>query len=214
MGKPYKRKPLKSGKGLAKKVKKIESTLRRIAPELKSYYYGAKGASIGPSGTITKLSDVSQTVGSADRIGLEIQPVYLNLRYQIVHDGTVTASIARIMLIMDTQTQQGAASPTMSEIFRTTYGSGYYCNSPMSHKSEGRFKVLYQRLHNLNTVSERSHYVNKTVNLRSSRNKIRFGSSTSTDVSKNAIYLVVCSDQLTYIPVFTDWSYEFAWIDP
>lgn len=186
-----------NSKTMAKRVKKIESTLKVRKPEVKNVLHGAFNQSLSITGAVVIQSDIAEGITSLTRNGLDIQCLKFKMNYILNHDPGVNISRARILFVRDKQ-QIADTPPTVSDVLYNV------ALSPVTFYSElhkGRFDVLYDKTHTMD-VYKRYASGKISVNL-SKKGATHYNGSLASDTQKNQYYLMWISDQITYVPTMT-----------
>jgi len=192
---------------LSKDVRRIKKKLVQFDPEKKQVMYSSSGASFPTLGSITLLSNVGAGDGVSQRDGHQIVPRYLILRMNLAHDSTVNVSACRVMIFQDKQ-QVGDSTPGVSTLLYDNTGN-LGTISPLSELTKTRFKVLKDSTM-LMDYYNRTKQITWKIKL---SGYIEYNGNATTDIQKNGIYMLVISDQPTYVPVATSWSYQFCFSD-
>lgn len=151
--------------------------------------------SIGYNGTVTSLVGITQGDGDGARTGNSIYVRSISMKGSIERNSAGSAiQKVRIMWLIDKQ-QVGDTVPAASDILDTT-GSAIAPLSLLNDTTVGRFTILKSRLYN---VTSDKPCVTLNWNM-SMRHHVRFNGSTTTDIQKGAIYMLVISDAATNLP--------------
>lgn len=138
------------------------------------------------------LSPIAQGDGNVDRTGNSVFARALNIKGNIVYNSSGnTTQFMRIAVVLDTQ-QIGDTSPSYTDL----YQSADY-NSHVNRSTAGRFKILYSKVHQVDTVNNLSRPLNINIPM---RHHIRFNGTASTDIQKGGIYILASSSEGTNGP--------------
>lgn len=138
------------------------------------------------------LSPIAQGDGPSDRTGNSIFARSINIKGQLVFNSSgATTQFARIAVVIDTQ-QVGDTSPA----YTTLYNSATY-NSHVNVATAGRFKILYSKVLEVDSVNNLSRPLNINIPM---RHHIRFNGTASTDIQKGGIYILATGSEATNGP--------------
>lgn len=100
-------------------------------------------------------------------------------------------SAVRIMIIQDTQQVADASTLTLADVLENT-GANDIIESPLNSTTVGRFKILYNRVIQLDTVAHPQQFGKHFIPM---KHHIRWNGTAASDVQKGAIYaLIVCDN--------------------
>jgi len=173
-----------------KRVKRSRSRVMRIsrAPKPENKHYDTFGTvTITQNGTLSLLSGVtSQGVQDVQRIGDSIYASSIFIKLSFITNPSASYDNIRIIFLKDLQ---GYNAPSVVDILEVgTLGSGFAPFSQYNHYLMSRFKIISDRIYNLNTGYKKSMALSKYVSVKS---KIQFiGGSTF----KNQIYMLLVGD--------------------
>jgi len=183
--------------------KKINRVSLRDKPEVKSSVTNAYLVSMPITGSTIPLTQIGQGIASTQRIGLETKATGVELKYNVQMNASATYSVARVMLVVDRQ-QVSDTALSLAEVVQ----DASYITSLGSEIHRGRFTMLYDRTHVLTaTNSKPQAHFKKRLNL-----PVKYNGANSGDIQKNGVYLVIQSDQSTYIPLVS-YSMKYAFTD-
>jgi hypothetical protein len=158
--------------------------------------------------TINVLSDIDCGTDSLTRIGNDINPKSILLRYNLTAIAT-HPSFVRVLLFQDKH-NLGTANPTASDIFSAT-AAAYVTVSPLAYKftlGDSRFKVLADHTVALND-SYPLHHQEVQVPL---KGVISFIGPNAADSSAGTIYVVFVSSS-TYYPAVASYYARLTYTD-
>lgn len=166
-----------------KKVSNLEKGVeKKIHDQAISY-------NVSDSGNMLCLNRIAQGTTQITRVGNAINPTYLGLRLDIAAPGAAATSFLRCMVVQDKQ-QVSDTDPAVVDVLE-----GGETTSFLNRDFLGRFKVMYDRTYSLTTDgSNEARMVRLNIPLNT---EIRFNGTAATDYQKNAIYLLLVSDQAT-----------------
>lgn len=136
---------------------------------------------------VTHLSAVAQGDGDSARTGNSIFARSLNIRGQAIFSAAGTdPQFMRVMVVLDQQ--QIADSPSTLGV--VLENNGY--NSHLNKASVGRFKVLYNKVIELDSVKNKSVPIDINIAM---RHHIRYNGTASTDIQKGGLYIMAMSSE-------------------
>lgn len=140
-------------------------------------------------GSIQNLSLITAGDDANNRQGNSILAKYMTFQYIIRQAATAIATDIRILIITDTQNQ--GVDPTLAQILQFTIANTNI-TSPINIDNTQRFTVLMDHRHSISNTGAKSltrkYY--KSLNFH-----MRFTGVLSSDYNKNAIYLVLISNE-------------------
>lgn len=154
------------------------------------------GYNIPNTGNVSLLSGIAIDDTDSGRTGNSIlaRGLYYNYLIRNATSSPQTSSIVRIIIFQDTQ-QVSDSFPISTTTGLLEYTSGpRVVNSPLDSNTVGRFNILYDRTHNLDTVNEVQKKASGYIPLRT---HLRYNGSSSSDVQKNNIYMISMADTTT-----------------
>jgi len=153
--------------------------------------------SISSTGSILNLVAIGQgDTAASNRTGNSILMRNHLTRIRFTKSSAATTTIVRYMIFQDTQ-QVGDTSPAVTDVLDTAD-----VDSPLNLAASGRFKVLCNK-----TISLHSNYpIFHKETYKSLYSHIRYNGTTSSDIQKNGLYMLVIADQATNVPVMDLWS--------
>lgn len=175
---------LRTGLSLARQVWKLKGL---VNSEMYKYDLVNQTPSPGTTGTVTHLTSVAQGDGDGNRTGNSIFVRALNIRGHVQRNSAGSSvQIVRIAIIMDTQ-QIADSAPVFSDIYE-----GTDVLSHLNSDTVGRFKVLYNQVITLDSVSVplRPFQINLPM-----RHHVRYNGVNGTDIQRGALYFVAVSSQ-------------------
>lgn len=153
----------------------------------------ASGTTVNTSGGITSLVGIAQGDDQADRTGNSILVKGIALKMAVRIHASATASIVRIIFFIDTQ-QEEDTSPTVTDVINTANPL-----APLSRARIGRFKILKNYILNLSAQKTPQVVINKYIKM---HHHVRYNSSTSSDIQKGGIYMLIISNEATNTPQY------------
>lgn len=144
---------------------------------------------------MSNLVALNQGDGDGQRTGNSIFVRTISMKGSVEWNNTQSLpQRLRMMLIIDKQ-QIGDTIPDPSDVLDTT-GTAFAPYSMLNDTTVGRFTILKSRLYNIS--SERP-VVNFNWNL-NLRHHVRYNGTTSSDIQRGGIYLLLISDAATNGP--------------
>lgn len=177
----------------AYKNKKAITKLRReLKPELKYVDTSVIGSAITSVGHVWTLNKIGQGNDFFERDGIKVRLRYLTIKVIMEHTGGGNNHV-RVLLVR--VKQPGGLQPVAGDILESTVG-GTILVSPYHLKEAGHFKVLYDKVHNLNAGGAnafKAFKINKSFNIQST-----YLLTTATDASldMNGLYLMFISNTI------------------
>jgi len=150
------------------------------------------GTVILNNGTYSQhLTAVAIGDGDNQRTGNSIYVRSVNIKGSCIFNtaGGAANQFMRLMLIEDTQ-QISDTVPTLATVLQTT-GTGNSYNSHLNTATVGRFKILYNKVYELDSVKAPAR--NFEINL-PMRHHVRYNGTASTDVQRGGLYLMAIAD--------------------
>lgn len=188
----------KSIKGKVAKLSKTVSSIKKemnSAIEIKNFDTSlTTPALLDNLGTfIASVFIPAQGVGNQARVGDEVQPSSINLRYRVNMNPSATGpgansvqNLVRVILFWDHEGNM--VSTDLLDSF--TLGGALAPYSMYPRASRGAFTIVYDKLHSIDVVEN----VQEVCSLNLKLNKdVRFAPGTST-VERNLLRIFVCSD--------------------
>jgi len=139
------------------------------------------------------LTDIAQGDTISGRTGNSVLVRYLNAKIWLrMRDNQPT--MTRIMLVRDKQ-QVGDTTPSISTVLNGTAGP-QVITSFLNRTTAGRFDILYDRTFSLAGTSTGGHTTDRLIKINKvMRSHVRYNGTSSTDIQKNGLYLIISSDQ-------------------
>lgn len=183
----------KKGKGkLAKLSRKVNKLAALSQADIKLHDIESLGTACSLTGSVYLMSAIGQNDSAIGRIGNKAKLINYNFRYSLAHDPGVTESRVRVILFRDTRGVEDDI-PLVPDILRTPAN----IHSFMTEATRDRFRVYYDKVHNLNTASNPSDGGNDSQRLGS---MISWNGATGTDVEAGQMYMLVMGSDATYTP--------------
>jgi len=151
--------------------------------------YGASTAVTTTAG-FTHLTAISQDDTISGRTGNSILSKSMSGKLQMTCNAGTASSVCRAIIFIDLQ-QVADTTPTIGTLLESDY------LSLLSIASLGRYKVLYDKTVALDNVSNKIKVL--PVNLRFDHH-VRFNGTSSTDIQKGGLYLMLISSEASYPP--------------
>jgi len=190
----------KAPKSMKGKVAKLSKTVSYIKKELEEAIEVKNSDSAVTVPTlmdnlgnfIAGIFTPAQGVGNGFRVGDQVTPTSINLRYRISQNPLSTASIAtqnicRVILFWDHEGNM--VSTDLLDTFTLGGQLAPYSNYPRA--SRGAFTILYDKVHTLDLVENVQEFVN--VNLKLNK-EVRFSPGSAT-VERNLLRIFICSNE-------------------
>ncbi len=188
--------------GVAKNTKDIK-TLKQMVKTSNKIFDKTIISVVTDSATVVNLSDISQGDDQDNREGNRIRLLHLLMRYSVQSNAASNVSALRVMILIDNE--QDGVLPTPTQVLQV---AGDYL-SPLNRTSFGRFKVLYDRVHNVN-IGTNNEFINAKVFKKLNKNCFyEAASGADTSSRKGNIYLMLLSNEPTNGPTF-DAAWRFA----
>lgn len=171
--------------------------------EFKKHQVTLADTAIGNDGAeITQLNNIAVGTGYAERIGHSIKVTSLFARGTLSKHASATATSIRVMLVMDSQTNQ--AIYTITDLLES---AGIHTYRNIDNTS--RFKILADRKYIVDTTTPKRFFsIRKKVN-----QHIRFDNSTSAiaDITQCSYSIVMISSEATNEPtVYMNFRLRFV----
>lgn len=146
---------------------------------------------------IIQLTNVAQGDSNATRSGNQIKVTHIQLKYFFTMNASATQTCCRILLVLDKQTN--GAIYTAGELFKNVTVNDNV-NSPYHEDHRRRFKVLYDRVHDLSDNGNQIGRGRKFIKLQL---PLRYESTNGdiTDLSEKSLSLVHMSTESTNTPL-------------
>jgi len=174
------------------KLAKYLSTM--INCEVKKYDVSDTVAAVDTTGNVIHLNPVAQGDTDDTRDGNSILSKSIAVKLQCGKHASATASILRAMLVVDTQ-QVADTAPTVADILDST---GNKVSAFLNSNSVGRFKILQDKRFQLTSTTLIERFISFGASLKGMH--CRFNGTAGTDMQKNAVYLVLVSDEAANCP--------------
>lgn len=194
------------------RLKKLENLIKGEQKRIEA----ASATVAVAAGNVTPLAECIQGTTDTTRVGNDIQPQRIDVRYQVKFvSGTLSYKSVRVCLVRDKRTQT-AGIPTSDDILEdVTLSNGSALNMVTFHEQEDRFEFLYDRVHDLSSSGGNSP-IQTAVFSRSLKNKGKIGYSggAGTNLNKNGYYMLVISDTASgSAPPLIYWNTEMYFTD-
>lgn len=163
-----------------------------VNSELYKADFSFAGQAFGSNATfITHLTGIAQGDGITTRTGNSIYVRSINVKGSLTWNSASGAGqLCRVSLIMDKQ-QISDTTPNFTDVY--TNGLPF---SHLNPNTVGRFSVLWSKSFQVSaTRPDVPLFLNKAM-----RHHVRYNGTTSTDIQRGAIYLLVTSDATVNYP--------------
>lgn len=179
----------------AKNTKAIKTLKSKVKPEKKYLDYNVTTpATFDRNGGVYPLSLIAQGLQPYNRIGNEVYGQRIRVNWKASMDPAIPNTMVGVLLVMDTMNQ--GSNPTVEQVIETAG----LASAPLEFPDEGqrgRFKVLKHGTFSLG--DDGINAITKHWSA-SCKTKFHFTSSSNTSTFKNALFLVVLSDQSSNLP--------------
>ncbi len=184
----------------AAKLAALAFTVRKLKRMINVEYHSLTTDWPAPAqaGSVTNLSAMAQGDTNSTRTGLKIRPFSLACKGLIAINASATRSQVRAVIVQD---RAGTTTPpVLGDLFNSAadmFNGQHHTSSPQVNS---RFNVLYDRLFTLQDNGTQSKRVSfyKTLN-----GHIYYSGTAATDEGRNAIYLLVATNEATNVPAVT-----------
>ncbi len=180
----------------------IRSSIRSTE-ELKISQSGTSG-STSVSGAVAGITNAitNTTTGIGDRVGLKITVKDLKYRFQTTINALATSDRVRFIIFADTQNQN--ALPSVADVLASASVTSFY---NLANEAAGRFKILLDKVIQLNTAGSAGAYVNGTIKLNW---PVYYAGGTN--YGRNNLFFLEISDTPTNLATFAA-SFEVHFTD-
>ncbi len=196
----YQRPSYKSCAGMAytdaKRALVVARGVKRLLNvEIKNFDTKEQTVAIIDTPLITQISNIPQGDSTNSRDGAQCKVLGIELNYVIFHNASATGTIVRVMVICDKQTNQAIYSAADLLEDASIIDN---LMSPYNLNNKHRFRVLYDRRHNLSSTTA-SITVKKFIKLKT---LLRYDASTSAiaDLTQNSLSILKVSNEVTNDP--------------
>lgn len=163
----------------------------------------------GGTASMIPMTAIAQGDQSIDREGLDVRVQSLKIDGYVTTSASTPTTILRMIIFSDTQ--QHGVKPTVTELLETASVIGL-----KEHEAKGRFnilldkKMLYNHYVSGHTSVHKLSYYKKFKNGR----KVSYlgTGTTSSNLGKGQLYILMISDQATYTPTVT-WNARLKFTD-
>lgn len=154
-------------------------------------------SSSSTTAAIAVLTGVAQGDDATDRNGNSILAKYMQVRVDTTMSGSATATVTRMIILVDTQNQ--GTNPTAALILQdpTTY------LSPLNIDSTQRFTVLCDKFFTTSINGQRMTNYKRYIPLNF---HLKYTGSAGSTFNKNNIFVLYMSNEATNVPDFTLYS--------
>lgn len=152
----------------------------------------SSAANVSNTGTIASLTNIGQGDGITSRTGNSILVRNLLIRLTLEQHATATKTFYRIMLVVDTQ-QIGDTAPGVTDVLESASTL-----SSLDTNEPGRFVVLknwFTCTDSAGGTTQALEWYTDNLMLHT-----KYNGTSSSDIQRNGIYLLLLSDQATNTP--------------
>lgn len=187
----------KKARGLYAVERKVDKIIRRFKPEVKKADTNLIGSvATGLTNQCFPLMLIPEGLGSLNRIGLRINGISLHMKYSIRMVNTYVTSNVRVVVFIDKKTESGVQA-SFDQIFTgSTVPTLLYSGKDVS--SADRFRILYDRTHNLSDANNPNPRVEKYLKLHNL--DMAYSGSGATNYKQNGVFVAWISDQAVGTP--------------
>lgn len=207
----YKKKQHPTTRTLSKKITKLQKN-----EELKYGDFYQALTPVAAAGTAYLVCTVAQGDSVTTRTGNKITLTSLQLKYNLdVVPATLAAGLVRLCVVLDRFPNQQAAPFTVGGTANLLLGpNGLWDNTtigdnvllPRALEMQGRYKVLYDKMHNINPnsvnvggTSNIGFYKTYYRNIRLNHQQVYIdGAAATGSILKNSLYIVVIGANCSY----------------
>lgn len=177
-----------------RKVAKIAQKVVQRNQELKYYVLSYAAATQNATSTITDLLVPTQGVPDTSRVGDRIKLAStMWICYSVTVAANITSTRCRVILFQWHPSSQ-LAIPTAANILLVGPTGAIDTFSPYIHDLRSQFKILYDKVHTLSSVTNYEDGVKRNISLKGASKQCQFyGAGTN---STNVIYALFISDQV------------------
>lgn len=193
----YKRKPITYGQ-IGSKIWRDVRWLKSVINVEKKYLDITFNNTISETENFQLLNGMQTGDTSSTREGQSIKCVVSFCRFYMTMNSSATTTQIRIMIFIDTQ--PNATTATSAELLASTTN----ILSPLTIGYGSRFKILCDKIFRLDTNKLNLEYkMYKKLGFHTKYNSSNNG--TIADITKNAFYIMMVSDQATNTPTVSFW---------
>lgn len=211
---PYNSRPIKRSKVSSSdhtKLVRLQRTVNSLKPEVKcAQFTGSFANVVGGTGAIDYLSQVAQGVTKGARLGDQIRVTRLQMRIQGTAPVANSSVVNRIIIVRDKS--QVGGTPSISGGVTSIFSSGNSTALQLPNNMD-RFVVMKDLYYGPNeqVLGNKSgeFYIDMKLNLVT--DYISTG-STAANSSKNAMYIIVLTDDTTNVQDWT-WTVNLHFTD-
>jgi hypothetical protein len=191
-----------TSKSVASLVTKVNTMMKNHRPELKVYDVTLT-TNIPAVGSVNGLTNgIVAGTGQTNRTGHQISVKSNTFKGEIAWNPTASKNgVVSLYIIQDLQ-QIADGDPVFTDIFN--FGAGTL--SVLNRETLGRFKILYKKkiVQDGERVSLIDFHLKSNINVRYN--------GVQSDIQKNGIFLVLCSNQLSFPPII-HWFSRITYTD-
>ncbi len=184
--------------GDAKKALRLARTVKsmlNVEYNIADTVVTATASPIAPA--IVQLTNLAQGDSNITRDGNQIKVTHIQLKYFFTINASAVATCCRILLVQDRQTNAGIY--TANQLLKDVSVNDNV-NSPFEENHRRRFKILYDRVHDLsdngNQIGRGRKYLKLQIPVRYSAN-----AGTIADLPESSLSLVHMSTESTNTPL-------------
>jgi len=166
---------------------------RSPMPELKYHDTANYYASVNTAGQVIAISSIAQGTDVTDRIGNKITIKNIHVRGTFTNVTGAPAQV-RIIFFIDKYGQTGAGTDILFWA-----NTAYACLGPVTADSTPRFKILRDKVYDIDTESRPTHTVNEFLKM---NHTVNYYGALGTEVYSGVVYMLVLSSKTTDLPSF------------
>ncbi len=178
---------------MAKSIKSLMNV------EFKNHDVSATSIAISTTPDITQLTNLAQGDTTNTRDGASVKFVSLSFKYTLVQHADATATLVRIMLVLDRQTNEAIYTDT-DLLADVTVADAIV--SPRNLDNGHRFRVLYDKVH---ALSDSGSVVQYGKFYKKLQLKVRYDAAAALigSITQSSLSLFIVSTEPTSTPAFT-----------
>lgn len=190
---------------IASRALRMANTVRNLINV--EFKWNDSTVSVSPSTTNSQsywMTEIPEGTGPNDRIGSSIRLKSLFVRFNIQSNVGAAFTNVRVIIFQDTDTSAKAASPTAAEILQQP---ALVTTSPLNTNYPGRFTIMYDRVHALNTQGQPS--IQRKLFFRRFKPHVKWDTNPGEgmlDARQNHLFMLVLSDRTEQLPSFQSYA--------
>ncbi len=178
----------------------VKALRKLVNVEFKKFDLSNSGNTIDLTGSVNHLSGIAQGDTVSSREGNSILAKSLLFRGHLARHASASTTIVRFLIVRDNQ-QIADTTPGMTDVLDPTVSTLIF--APLNDVNVGRFTVLHDQTIRLDDATGTL----KTFDIYIPMNKhIRYNSTASTDIQRNGLYAMWCSNEGTNLPTNVGFS--------